>query len=306
MIYTFRFLDRMQDLSHTAARGYLDLIAKSALYGRSLGDQPADKAPNAHLTAYILSSAWLVEQFTPARLPQSAFVGWDISKIVNPDTLAPLYPKAWAHHIWRVSHWIGGGPSILFNLARWGRIDGLDLAKVQKVLDATERDLMDAKTDLLRPYKSRILQWGFRKLYRMNHDPDIADIGGVVHILWIHHALGRPYRNRVPLLEQSKKHMNDNAPFMEDVPYCLDFDIVQLVRTAATPSDLDPATKARAEKMVQDTADYLARIPEQGYTLHKVPGALATMHEAALLAGATEVAGIGVAPIDIIKEAGWL
>jgi hypothetical protein len=37
-----------------------------------------------------------------------------------------------------------------------------------------------------------------------------------------------------------------------------------------------------------------------------LPGALATQHEAALIVGAARVEPLGIAPIDIIKRAGWI
>lgn len=308
MIYTFRFLDRMSELSSEAATKYMAAIAEAPLYGRPIGDEEANKKiPNAHLTAYILSSASVLEAADLSTMPDAAFEGWDLSGIIDTSKKTPLYPSSWAHHVWRVSHWIGGGTSILFNLARWGKVDGIDLALVQDVLTGTERDLMDHQSDLLRPYKSKLLQTLFRRLYKLKHDPDIADVGGVVHVLWVHHALGRPYRNSRALYDRAARHMMVEAPFMESVPYCLDFDIVQLVRTALPEGEAFPDDiRARAARFVTDTRAYLENIPAEGYTLHKVPGALATMHEAAMIAGAETVEGLEIAPVDIIIEAGWL
>lgn len=306
-IYVLKLLGLTGKVSLQSVREYFTLIADSPMYGRPLDQGNAQVAPNAHLTAYILGSAWLLEQATGERLPESTWQGWQVDRIVDPATLLPRFPKAWAHHIWRVSHWIGGGPSILFNLARWGTVPGVDLALVDKVLTATEKGLMDPKTDLLRPYSSRLIQRLFRLLYKLNHDPDVADIGGVVHILWVHYALGRPYRNAPELLLRSQEHMLENTPFLESVPYCLDFDIVQLVRTAQPAETDHPANVVRrAERFLADTGDFLTKVPAEGYSLHKVPGALATMHEAALIARRDQVDYLGVPPIDIIRLAGWL
>lgn len=307
MVYTLRFLDRQGDISQDAAQKYLAAVAEAPLYGRPIGDDDAKDAPNAHMTAYILGAARVVENATGHALPDRAFEGWEASRIIDPATKVPLYPKAWAHHIWRVSHWIGGGPSILFNLARWDKVPGIDNQLVDQVLSAAETQLLDAKTDLLRPYKSKLIQALFRKAYTIKHDPEIADIGGVVHLLWVYHAFGRPYRNPQPLFDKSWQHMHEETPFMEDVPYCLDFDIVQLVRTAQAPDQpFDPAVQARSKQFIDDTLTYLAAIPDQGYSLHKVPGALATIHEAAFMTGDATVPGLEVPRIDIIKEAGWL
>ncbi|WP_420002490.1 oligosaccharide flippase family protein [Arenibacterium sp. LLYu02] len=307
MAYTLRLLNQQGRISPDAAAKYLDRVADAPLYGRPLGEADPKTIPNAHMTAYILGAAKLVENATGLSLPERAFEGWKIDQIINPETKVPLYPKAWAHHIWRVSHWIGGGPSILFNLARWGRVEGVDTALVDQVLAASETHLLDSQTDLLRPYKSKFIQSLFRKAYKIKHDPEIADIGGVVHLLWVYHALGRPYRNPQPLFDKSWQHMRDESPFMEDVPYCLDFDIVQLVRTAQPAEHrYAEAVRARSDRFIADTLAYLAAIPDQGYTLHKVPGALATIHEASFISEASLVPGLEVPVVDIIREAGWL
>lgn len=307
MVYTLRLLDQQNQISSKAAQKYLERIASAPLYGRPFGKADPKSIPNAHMTAYILGAAKLVENATGFSLPERSFEGWKIGQIIDPETKTPLYPKAWAHHIWRVSHWIGGGPSILFNLARWGKVDGVDKTLVDQVLSATEAQLLDSKTDLLRPYKSQLIQNFFRKAYKIKHDPDIADIGGVVHLLWVYHALGRPYRNPKPLREKSWQHMREEFPFMEDVPYCLDFDIVQLVRTAQPEAIPFPnEMQTRSDRFIKDTLAYLSAIPDQGYTLHKVPGALAAIHEASFMTGDPHVPILDVPLVDIIKEAGWL
>ncbi|MCH8049073.1 hypothetical protein IIC44_03180 [Patescibacteria group bacterium] len=43
---------------------------------------------------------------------------FDTSKIIRPKSGLPHWPAKWAHHTWRVSHWIGGGPAILLNILR--------------------------------------------------------------------------------------------------------------------------------------------------------------------------------------------
>lgn len=307
LIYTLRFLDKQNLISKDAASKYLALVADAPLYGRTLGVDDPKTIPNAHMTAYILGAARLVENATGLSLPERTFTGWKVNQIINPETKVPLYPKAWAHHIWRVSHWIGGGPSILFNLARWGKVEGVDFALVDQVLEASETYLLDSKTDLLRPYKSKLIQSLFRKAYKIKHDPDIADIGGVVHLLWVYHAIGRPYRNTVPLFEKSWQHMREQTPFMESVPYCLDFDIVQLVRTAQPEEESSSVElRSRSDRFIKDILTYLSAIPNQGYTLHKVPGALATVHEASFIIEASNIPGLEVPLVDIIKEAGWL
>lgn len=307
MVYTLRLLGRQNEISIIGAQKFLDAIADAALYGRPIRNNAPKTVPNAHMTAYILGAARLIEDATELSLPEHAFEGWRIDEIINTETKVPLYPKAWAHHIWRVSHWIGGGPSILFNLSRWGKVKGVDETLVDQVLSAAEAHLLDSKTDLLRPYKSKLIQSIFRQAYSIKHNPSIADIGGVVHLLWIYHAQGRPYRNPQPLFEKSWQHLREETPFMEGVPYCLDFDIIQIVRTTQTEGGLfTNDVRTRSDHFIKDTLTYLSAIPDPDYTLHKVPGALAAAHEATFMIGENHVPRLGVPVVDIIKEAGWL
>jgi hypothetical protein len=75
----------------------------------------------------------------------------------------------------------------------------------------------------------------------------------------------------------------DRRPFMETVPYCLDFDIVQLARTPFRKAIHRQRAHARP---LCDYADDIITFYETGldgdYTLHKLPGGLATLHECAL------------------------
>ena len=311
MVYTLRFLDRLSQTPKETVQSYLNAVADADLYGRirvrQSGQGAANSAPTAHMTAYVLGAARLVEDATGCALPAHAFEGWDLAQIIDPASDLPRYPKAWSHHIWRVSHWIGGGPSIVLNLSRWGKVDGINAALLERVLTAIETQLLDPHTDRLHPYRSALIQKGFRVAYKIRHDPEIADIGGLVHILWIYHATGREYRNRAALYDASWCHLRGEVPFMEHAPYCLDFDIIQLMRTAQpTPEAFSPDAVQRAAQFVDDTAAYIRTLPQTGYTLHRLTGALAAMHEAALILGGDHVAPLGVAPVDIIKEAGWL
>jgi len=93
---------------------------------------------------------------------------------------------------------------------------------------------------------------------------------------------------------------------MESAPYCLDFDVIQAFRTACEqttgPSEVE---RERVDDLRRDVAAFFVN-PPKDFTLHKIPGALATYHECDLLLG-TEVSELsGGTPVDIIKEANWL
>jgi hypothetical protein len=260
-----------------------------------------------HLTAYVLGAANLLAEGGSGTQMDAAIAGrdWDLNLILDSKHL-PRWPWYFSHHSWRVSHWIGGAPSILRSL--WRRIPDrsreLGFPTVGTVLDACDR-LVDERTGLLRAYRSTLLQLAFRNLYRLRHDPDAGDVGGIVHLHWVNYAEGRmPYRGNEALHRRAWAVMQ-KAPFLEETPYCLDFDIVQIVRTSAK-EPFPHAIRLRAERYLDDLVRFFDAGLSDGYRLHRLPGALATMHECAMLTGNTSVAGLSIPPIDIIKAANWI
>lgn len=305
IIYSAYLLGQTEKLNKQTAQAYQSMLAGARLYGRPDGEAIAEKGPNAHLTAYLLGAARLLDHIGKALMLPALFQGWKLDQLIDSHEV-PLWPRAWTHHIWRVSHWIGGGPSILLQVARSGSNDTIDEALVRRVLAASGERIIDARTGLLRPFKSALLQKAFKAAYRLRHDPEIGELGGVVHILWVYHAAGVPYVGCDALFDNAWKHLQ-SEPFMEKVPYCLDFDIVQLARTANRPGRNDAIPLAeRARRYSDDIVTFLEGDIPEGYTLHKLPGALATIHECALIREEAIVPGIGTAPIDIIKDAYWI
>lgn len=287
------------------------------LNGFHLAGARANARPglSVHLTAYGLASlelAGLELAGAAHREEASAFVrniDWDWRLLIHPDSLLPRWPRRYSHHAWRVGHWIGGAPAILRLLRRLvpdigAAMPWTDMPSTERVLEACD-GLIDPHTGLLRTWRSSRLQAGFRRIYRLRHDPDAADIGGIAHLHWINHAEGRtPYKAADALFERAWRLMQ-RRPFVEDAPYCLDFDVVQLVRTAAS-GPLVGAFRQRAEDYATDTAVFLRTATDAGYRLHSLPGALAILHECALIQRQTTVAALGTPAIDIIKDAGWL
>lgn len=303
IVYAAYLVGRADLLSTEAARKFQAVLAGSKLYGRPAGGSIATETPGAHITAYLMGAARLLQISGKAPMEPQLFDGWVLDLLIK-DGL-PRWPRVWTHHSWRVSHWIGGAPSILLQLARSGYHPEIDEAFVGEVLSACAERIVDQKTGLLRPYKSDALHGLFNAIYRLRHDPVVGELGGVVHLLWIFHALERPYVGRDALFKSSWG-IFQREPFIEDAPYCLDFDIIQLVRTAAPgPISGGPLTQ-RAARMRLDIAGFLAGVDPQTYSLHKLPGALASMHEAALIEGATSMPEFENSPVDIIKAALWI
>lgn len=229
----------------------------------------------------------------------------DLGSLVDPGTLRPRFPSQWAHHSWRVGHWIGGVPSIILSVAGSGSSWAPVFKGLLEPVRLGAEELVDGRTGLLRAYGSDFLQAIFRRLYRMRHDPELGDLGGTAHLLWFDHVLGRPYTGLPRLLAQAQEVFRRQRPFMEDVPYCLDFDIVQLVRTGLDQTATDRAADAERALEMMAVIEAFFAAPTEKYGLHKLPGALAAYHECALLVGVSPE-GLGTAPFDIIKRAHWL
>ena len=303
-IYTSRLLGTLGNVNRSAVQRFAEFLDTAPLSGRK--NHQERYIP--HLSAYLFGAMNLLGSngFSEERATVLSNISINIEELIDLKTKLPLWPSKWSHHSWRVSHWIGGIPSILLTLAKHQANSSVSLELVNQVLDACNTHIVNSKTGLLKAYKSQLLQNLFRTLYRLRHDPEHGDIGGIVHLLWINHALDRPYVANAALLQQASKGLT-NVPFLEAQPYCLDFDYIQLIRTALdqNPSLKNEALITRLKQFNQDLTAFLSDIPKEGYTLHKLPGALATLHELAFLVKG-EVEQIDVEPVDIIKEAYWL
>lgn len=306
VVYALYLLGEGDSISPTAVSRFLAYVSGLELPGWKSRTGSARKI-SVHNCAYLFGALNLLRE-NPSDLYDAVLDGRTplIREIVDEASSLPIYPRKWIHHNWRVSHWLGGVPSILLSLEG----SGSELAKPFQGLARQVRNALDAvispTSGLIRAYRSQLLQSLFRAAYRLRHDPDLGDVGGIAHILWVDHALGREYVAGQALYNQASHLFNAYAPFMEQVPYCLDFDIVQIVRTAGEQLNAHSNKNAlRAESMMRSIEEYFVS-PGDNYTLHKVPGALATYHECAFVSGKTvSFAGSG-APIDVIKRANWL
>jgi len=291
--------------SEAAVSQFLDLLESRELAGTI---RPGASKVNVHTTAYALGVLNLVDENQALGIAaRLASFDWHWEALIAPDTLIPRWPWKYTHHSWRVSHWIGGSASIVASLWRLApdTAEKIGLPRSADVLNACD-SLIDGRTGLFRTYKSELLQTAFRTLYRVRHDPDAGDVGGIVHLHWVNYALGRvPYKAADALFDRAWKLMQ-KEPFMEKVPYCLDFDIVQIVRTANRERASQPHVRKRAERYAADIVKFFQFGVDSTYTLHKLPGALATLHECAMITDDETVAGLAIAPRDVMLTAYWI
>lgn len=302
-IYIKTLLGERDWINDLAVEQYTTLLNSAALSGR-VGFQ---EHLLPHLSAYLLASLNLLASAgVDIRDKVLEGVVLDVNMLIDENTHLPKWPAKWSHHTWRVSHWIGGIPSILLSFARHDPKKQVDVALVHKVLEACDKHIVQDATGLMKAYRSEFLQQCFRLLYRLRHNPEHGDIGGLVHIHWVNYVLDRPYKAADSLIDTCMRHMQVK-PFFEDVPYCLDFDYVQLLRTALEqkPEKVNSAIVSRVKEFRDDLVTFLTSLPESGYSLHKLPGALATLQETHLILNRYDVQAIDE-PIDIIKLAYWL
>lgn len=306
-LYALKLVGRMDLLSAGATDRLARLLARHTLAGKiGLG---TGTPLNVHQTAYVLGALNLL-QLRGADCHRKVLRehGWHKSDLLDGRTGWPRWPWYFSHHAWRVGHWIGGIPSIVLSLWRLCP----DLAERNRLpkpgaMLASSDALIDKDTGLLRPYRSEALQQGFRALYTFRHDPDAGAIGGVAHLHWVNYAAGRvPYIATEALFDRTWRLMQ-RRPFMEAQPYCLDFDIVQVARTAIPEGDARRGElQQRAEVYAGDLADFYGNDLDGDYGLHKLPGGLAAMHESAIAAELPHVPGFSIRPVDIAKEAHWI
>jgi hypothetical protein len=306
VVYSLYMLGEIGSVSPSAIKTFAEAMRQRNLPGWT--SETTTPVVLVHNCAYLFGALNLLSK-EPAELYDVVLGGrtLDLHQIIDRKSGRPLFPAKWTHHNWRVSHWIGGIPSLVLSIARSGSefaatFDALILP-LREAADA----LLDKRTGLIRAYKSDLMQLAFRRAYAIRHDPDLGDVGGVAHILWVDHSMGRGYVAVERLLEKARSLFQLHSPFMEAMPYCLDFDIVQIVRTASEQQGgTREADKVRARRMMEDVERFFSRDVSDKYTLHKIPGALATYHECALIAGSDTNAQLSVPPMDIIRVANWL
>ena len=302
-IYSFFLLYDDPRISSESVRYFANAVTRAPLAGRD----GYKKTFSPHLSAYILGALNLLSaKGFDYRASVLGAIDLNLDTIIDPDTKLPRWPRLWSHHIWRVSHWLGGIPSILLSFARHAPQKKISENFIISVLKACD-GILDDSTGLMLPYRNVFLQKFFRTAYQLRHDPNHGDIGGVAHIHWINHALGRPYKATQALIERCLFDMK-KSPFMEESPYCLDFDYMQLLRTASEQQqkEISQEIKNKAKDYISAILKFLSNIPINGYTLHKLPGTLATLHEASLILNYDIVPCLCCTPVDVIQFSYWL
>lgn len=304
--YSLKLIGALDLLAPDAAMRFALLLSEHRLPG-GIGHGMGPPL-GIHKTAYALGVLnFLADHGQPVHQDVLRADGWRNAELLD-HRHRPRWPWYFAHHAWRVGHWIGGIPAIVLSLWRLAPEKAAHnrLPSPQSVLHSSDT-LLDHDTGLFRAYRIEALQQAFRTLYRMRHDPDAGALGGVAHLHWGNYAAGRlPYKAAPALFDRTWSLMQ-RRPFMESVPYCLDFDILHLARTSIPEKDHRAAAlEARVYDFADDIHRFYGSRLDGDYTLHKLPGGLAALHECALTAGAQSVPGLDIAPVDVAREAYWI
>lgn len=276
-------------------------LEEASLHGRSADASRGAISAGVHTTAYALGVLRMLRLRGFGAAPTQLGEGWDTSLLLSRSGL-PRWPGYWGHHLWRVSHWLGGVPAILRHLPELNARE-YSPGILADTMAAIERSVF--VEGRFRPYRSSLAQSAFRSLYRLRHDPALAEIGGAVHLLWAYHAGGTALPFTI-YPGQAMNALHSAAPFIEETPYCLDFDIVQLIRISSQGTQIEPQTADRVSRMSEGIRAFLLSTPGLDYGLHRIPGALAALNECALLVGDARPLGGDVQPVDVIAEAFWL
>lgn len=300
-IYTMNLLGRAGELKESSVGGFRDSVMSASLFGTT-----SDRPLSAHLTAYVLGSLNLLalNGFT-AREDVLLNSKFELDLLIDRNSKLPIWPRKWSHHTWRVSHWIGGIASILLTVSRHDPKNRVPVDLLHETLRECDRQLL-TESGLLKAYRSEWIQMLFRSAYKLRHDPRHGDIGGLVHLHWVNYAVGRPYKGCEKVLDICFSHLSENG-FLENVPYCLDFDYIQIIRTG-----LEQVPSLKTEKLVSRMDLYSKEILQfvdehrGAMTPHKVPGALAAAIEAQRIVDDSAGSSSEIEFFDVIKHGYWL
>src|SRR5690606_28334795 len=114
----------------------------------------ATNSLNVHNTAYVLACLNVLPGSKTARyerLLERRTAAPD--ELFDAATWMPRYPAKWGHHSWRVSHWLGGTPSILLSLERSGAREAQPFLGTSSRVRAAVDRIIDCRTGLLKAYR---------------------------------------------------------------------------------------------------------------------------------------------------------
>ncbi len=246
-----------------------------------------------HATAYALGGLQILtkgdgglvtKRMRPLRGLQSE-IAQAPSKSNAPFTLSLLHRL----HFWRGSHRAAGLAAIVGASHELGLPSGrfLGIANPKGWLSgwwAYFAARIDPTTGYwaLAPGALRI---AFDTLYQFRHRPQLASMGGAVHLYWISEKIAEPMPYPAALIPTTAKLMQPSGLY-EDKPYCIDLDANFLIARALVHLDSDNGCHATARRALATNRDAILtwfssrRHDNWSSNSHSVPGAFAAVAEA--------------------------
>src|SRR5690606_38595553 len=111
--YSMHLLGESASISATAVSQLCETVRGLELPGWHRKKE-AKATLSVHNCAYLFGTLNVLRQRFEGLYPQ-VLEGrqFALEDLVKPEDYMPRFPQKWAHHSWRVSHWLGGIPSIL-------------------------------------------------------------------------------------------------------------------------------------------------------------------------------------------------
>ncbi len=246
-----------------------------------------------HATAYSLGGLQILangdgDQFAKLLKP---FAGLQKEIHSEPDaSKAPFNLSTLQRvHFWRGSHRAGGLAAIV------GAVDDLGLPSEQflGITDGREwlagwwdyfANRVDARTGYW-ALASMPLRVAFNTLYQFRHRPDLAAMGGAVHLYWISEKIGADMPYPASLIPATTALMQPDGLY-ENEPYCIDLDANFLIARAIGRIGDDHVHVEVGKRALLTNRDavlqWFASRPSEEWSSnsHKVPGAFAAVAEA--------------------------
>ncbi len=222
-----------------------------------------------HSTAYALSTLNLIECMGAQKKSIAKLINHVVKSIDVEASKKSSFGLVDKVHVWRASHTFGG-MSCIFELGKQ-----FGVLSSNPVLSYYESIIGD---DGLWRFSNPILQKIFDSIYRIKHDPLLAIYGGAAHLYW--HMSKIPDNVDPHITMQNLLQIYKNKSILEKVPYCLDYDLLFIMRFYAKNFEYSEIIK----KEIDDTftrvgLEILSFLTHQSdrLWLHALPGLLAAL-----------------------------
>lgn len=225
-----------------------------------------------HSTAYALATLELASGIVGSDLVPSAILRKLAENIDFNQALPKNFNLIDKLHVWKASHTFGGLSSIFELLCKRG------LKHQNLVLNYYKETV--GKDGLWR-FANSLPQFIFDLLYKLRHDPKLALYGGAAHLYW--HFDDIPARVDIEMAAAQIISLYSESAILEKVPYCLDYDVLFILRTFYRHPNLSHKLKIEIDQIFDKVgrATYQFLINDNHLLwLHALPGLLATMQVA--------------------------